>query len=171
MTSDEELMQWMRSNRPRLLAPDIDIAADIPSGWNHLAKKATGALEKWMPGADEEPIPKLRSIAVRKGRLEVAVEQGDEEDRGVIDAIRAMSGETCDRCAGKGDPVEDGTGKTGSRCRTCRSPGLRIRPREWPVETAPDASRISSSSPVRTGRRYHRCPRKSALCLCRCVSV
>ena len=81
MTSDEELMQWMRSNRPRLLAPDIDIAADIPSGWNHLAKKATGALEKWMPGADEEPIPKLRSIAVRKGRLEVAVEQGDEEDR------------------------------------------------------------------------------------------
>ena len=136
MTSQEERMQWMRSNRPRLLAPDIDIAADIPPGWIHLAKKATGALEKWMPGADEEPIPRLRSIAVREGRLEVAVEQGgDEEDRGVIDAVRAMSGETCDRCTEKGDPVEDDTGKAGSRCRTCRSPGLRIRPREWPVET------------------------------------
>ena len=128
MTSHEELMVWMGSNRPQLLAPDTDIATDIPPGWIHLAKKATGALDKWMPNADEEPIAKLRSIAVREGRLEVAVEQGDEEVRGVIDAIRAMSGEICDRCAGKGDPVEDATGETGSRCRTCRSRGLRVCP-------------------------------------------
>ena len=144
MTSHEELMVWMGSNRPQLLAPDTDIATDIPPGWVHLAKKATEALDKWMPNADEEPIAKLRSIAVREGRLEVAVEQGDEEVRGVINAIRAMSGEICDRCAGKGDPVEDATGETGSRCRTCRSRGLRVCPRDWPVETVPDHPHLIS---------------------------
>ena len=144
MTSHEELMVWMGSNRPQLLAPDTDIATDIPPGWIHLAKKATGALDKWMPNADEAPIAKLRSIAVREGRLEVAVEQGDEEVRGVIDAIRAMSGEICDRCAGKGDPVEDATGETGSRCRTCRSRGLRVCPRDWPVETVSDHPHLIS---------------------------
>ena len=131
-------MQWMRSNRAQLLTPDTDIAADIPPGWTHLVR--TGALKivKWRCETVETPIPRLRLIAVREGRLEFELDQGDQEERGVIEATRALSAEICDRCAKKGDPVEDEIGNAGCRCQTCRALEQRTRPREWSVETVPD---------------------------------
>ena len=72
--------------------------------------------------------PRRRSIAVREGRREFEIEQSDEEERGAIKAIRALSAEVCDRCAKTGDLVEDEAGKTGRRYRTLRVPEQRTRP-------------------------------------------
>ena len=118
---------------------------DIPFGWRLIVETACSTITGWGLRPKETPLPLITSVGVGDGMLDVQLAGGHAGDRGSTAAARALSGEFCEKCEGKGDPVEDGTtGKRGTRCRVCRSTGHTALEREWSVEAQPDHPHIIS---------------------------
>ena len=127
----EAIVAWMHSATPGLMPIERDIRVDVPAGWTHLVRETCRELETpaW-PRKGHVP-PTVNAIGTHQGRLVVELAGGTDEDRAIVDVARALSGETCDRCAKRGDPVEDPSGASACRCRGCRTPEHRQMPREW----------------------------------------
>ena len=125
------IVAWMQRATPGLMPTERDINVDIPAGWTHLVRETCRELETPAWPDDGHVPPTVNAIGTHDGRLVVELDGGTEEDRAIVEVARALSGETCEGCAKKGDPIEDPSGTRGCRCRDCRTPAHRQLPRVW----------------------------------------
>ena len=106
-------------------------------GWKTVAELAAYMAAESVPEAERFEVTGRR---VRNGRLELTGRPAKGEGKpsrrvaGILDAARTLSGETCEVCSGKGDPVaaDDGT-PLGTRCIGCRPFATRTIERQWPA--------------------------------------
>ena len=130
---------------PELLTADT-VIEDPPRGWQRLVERACGDVTGWMQRPEGMPMPALRSIRVCEGHLDIALAQGHPVDQGHLDAIRAISTETCDQCGAKGDPVDDTRGK--GAVGALRQPACGVRGVAHPSRPCANASGPSRRSPT-----------------------
>lgn len=112
-------------------------------GWTAILELATYFVGKarWK----ETDRRALRPPAVAEGRLQLRVEDPPPETAGLLAAAEVLSGETCEACGGKGDPVGNGRGqRTGCRCGGCRDAAAVRLPREWAAATVEDGPGVVS---------------------------
>lgn len=135
----DEIRTWLSTRNETRLAPDA-VVDDIPPGWDLLVKRACRACHEgeWGRRPDDAPTLSIERITVRDGQLHIVAPGAYTKDLGRIEAARALSAETCERCGAKGDPVEDGTGRRGTRCARCRTPEHTVQAREWAPATVSD---------------------------------
>lgn len=111
-------------------------------GWQRLVDEAERLTSsRWVAKPEAQ-------VEVVDGRLQLAFGEppGDGAARaaGIAAGARALSAETCERCGGKGDPVDDPQGqRTGSRCEACRTPQTVRAKREWAPYAGPAARVVS----------------------------
>ena len=127
----EAIVAWMQRATPGLMSTERGINVDVPAGWTHLVRETCREIGTPAWPRDGHVPPTVNAIGTHEGRLVVELAGATEEDRAIVDVARALSGETCDRCAKKGDPIEDPSGTRGCRYRDCRTPEHRLLPREW----------------------------------------
>ena len=84
--------------------------------------------------------PRIAASTVVDGFLTVEIEEPTPFDEGAAAAVRNLSGETCDRCGRKGNPVGfvrtptvSNPARIGCRCELCRTPDIVLVPRDWPA--------------------------------------
>ena len=118
------------------------VPGDRP-GWTGLI----GALEKRIGNGDSRRTgrPRITASAVVDGILTVEIREPGPFDLGAAAVAANLSGEICDRCGGKGDPVgpaptpaAPNPARTGCRCGRCRTTGTAPLPRNWPAPADPE---------------------------------
>ena len=122
--------------------------SEIPPGWKPIVASA----EERLKGCETTGRIEAR---VASGRLQLRAEKASERAQGILDGARAASGEICEQCGGKGEPIVDRAGApSGCRCAGCRRPDDRTSARPWPPATGEDhANRVSPgqwSADIRT---------------------
>ena len=121
---------------------NLPVPGDRP-GWTGLIEaleKRIGNEESWRTGR-----PRVTAAAVVNGMLTVEIRGPEPFDLGAAAAAANLSGEICDRCGGKGDPVgpaptpaAPNPARTGCRCGRCRTAGTVPLPRSWPAPADPE---------------------------------
>ena len=89
---------------------------------------------------------RITSATVHSGLLSVEIENATPFDLGAAAAAANLSGEICDKCGRKGNPVAPagtpaGTEPTatGCRCERCQTPGTVVVTRSWATPDAREA--------------------------------
>ena len=124
----------------------LPVPGDRP-GWTRLIEVLEDGIkneESWRSGR-----PRVTASAVVDGILTVEIREPTPFDLGAAAAAGNLSGEVCDQCGRKGDPVGPALppgaahpARTGCRCRRCRTPDCVPVPRDWPApaDREPEAS-------------------------------
>ena len=110
---------------------DVPYDPSTRPGWSTIVELTT-----YLVGDARDSDEKRREIesaSVRAGRLHFELADPPQSTRDVLATARALSGETCEICGGKGNPVGDARLRPfGSRCESCRAPDSICLPRDWP---------------------------------------
>ena len=125
---------------------NLPVRGDRP-GWTGLIE----TLEKRIENAESRRTgrPRVTASAVVDGVLTVEIREPAPFDLGAAAVAGKLSGEICDQCGRKGDPVgpartpaSANPARTGCRCGRCRTPDTVPVPRDWPApaDREPDAA-------------------------------